>query len=271
MNEQVAGPTPEAASGEGFFASHRWPLLLILTCVGLSFLAFGPRSLDYLASGHWGQAATKATEFAPRALDAHALFGMSLLPLFLVQSALGARLMRPRATVLARHAHRWHGWVLGLSAALLSLLGFYITYAFAIHTDSVTSIVFMFLVALFVILFFGQAVSEARRRRVARHLDALVFAMLFLSLPASGRLLEAGMRAGGVENTRARDLVSVGFGVQVELVDITILLVAAVPLLLWIAYALPRRVVLAHPAKLWISTVFPGLPLVAIIGQAVAR
>jgi hypothetical protein len=112
---------------------------------------------------------------------------------------------------------------------------------------------------------------EARRRRIQRHLDALVFAMIFLSLPATGRLLEAGMRAVGVQNTRSRDLVSIGFNVQVELVDVTILLVAAVPILLWTVYALPRRVLATHPAKLWIATGFLGLPLLAVIAQTVSR
>jgi hypothetical protein len=153
----------------------------------------------------------------------------------------------------------------------LSILGFYITYAFALHSDSVTSVVFMFLVALLVILFFAQAVYEARKNRIERHLDALVFAMFFLSLPATGRLIEAVMRAVGVENTRSRDLVSIGLGYQVELVDMTILMISAVPILLWGVYALPRRVFLAHPTKLWIAAGFFGLPFLAVAAQTITR
>jgi uncharacterized membrane protein len=271
MATQTANSARGAPRSERFFASHRWPAALIMFCVGVSVLAFGPRLLDYLSAGHWGQAATKATEFAPRALDSHALFGMVLLPLFLAQPLIGSMLMRAEVSANAARAHRWHGWFLTLAAGMPSLLGVYITYAFAIHSDSVTSIVFMLLVALFVILFFTQAVREARRRRIQRHLDALVFAMIFLSLPAIGRLLETGMRAAGVENTRSRDLVSIGFNVRVELVDITILLVAAVPLLLWVAYALPRHVLTTHPAKLWIATSFLGLPLLAVVAQTAGR
>jgi uncharacterized membrane protein len=243
----------------------------MLLCVAASLVAFGPRLLDYLSAGQWGQAATKAMEFAPRALDAHALFGMALLPLLLAQPVLGSLLMRPGATAKAVRVHRWNGWFLTLAAGLLSLLGFYITYAFAIHSNSATSIIFMLLVALFVILSFTQAVREARRGRIERHLDALVFAMIFLSLPASGRLIEAIMRILGVENTRSRDLVSIGFNVQVELVDITILLVAAVPLLLWVVYALPRHVLAIHSAKLWIAMSFLGLPLLAVVAQTAGR
>lgn len=271
MATRTADPAQGVPHGKGFFASHRWPVVLILFCVAVSLLAFGPRLLDYLSAGHWGQAATKATEFAPRSLDAHALFGMALLPLFLAQLVLGSLLMRPGVPAKTARAHRWHGWFLALAAGMLSLLGFYITYAFAIHSDSVTSIIFMLLVALFVILSFSQAVREARRGRIERHLDALVFGMVFLSLPASGRLLEAGMRCAGVENTRSRELVAIGFNVQVELVDITILLVAAVPLLLWVVYALPRHVLAIHPAKLWIAASFLGFPLMAVVAQTAGR
>jgi hypothetical protein len=56
-------------------------------------------------------------------------------------------------------------------------------------------------------------------------------------------------------------------GYQVELVDITILLVAAVPIFLWSVYAIPRGVYLRHPAKLWIGSLFLGLPLVATATQ----
>ncbi|MCF7983443.1 MAG: hypothetical protein K9L70_03490 [Thiohalocapsa sp.] len=271
MATRTADSAPSAPCSERFFASHRWPVALILVCVGVSVLAFGPRLLDYLSAGHWGQAATKATEFAPRALNAHALFAMALLPLFLVQPVLGSMLIRPGVSASAARAHRWHGWFLTLAAGLLSLLGFYIAYAFAIHSDSVTSIIFMFLVALLVILFFAQAVREARRRRIEGHLDALVFAMIFLSLPASGRLIEAAMRALGVENTRSRDLVSLGLGYHVELVDLTILMVSAVPILLWGVYAIPRQILPMHPAKLWIATAFFGLPFLAVTAQSVVR
>jgi hypothetical protein len=90
MVTRATSPLLDAALGERFFASHRWPVLLILVCVALSVLAFTPRLLDYLSAGHWGQAATHAAELTPRALDAHALFGMLLLPLLLVQPVLGA-------------------------------------------------------------------------------------------------------------------------------------------------------------------------------------
>jgi hypothetical protein len=43
----------------------------------------------------------------------------------------------------------------------------------------------MLLVALFVIVFFAQAVWAARKHRIERKLDALVFAMMFLSVPAT--------------------------------------------------------------------------------------
>lgn len=244
---------------------------MILTSVALSAVAFTPRFIDYLTVGHWGQSATKAFDFAPTALKTHALFGMALVPLFFLQPILGAALAGKDGSFAVRLAHRWHGRFLSLAAGLLSVLGFYITYAFAVNSDSVTSIVFMFLVALFVILFFGQAVYEARNNRVERHLDALVFAMFFLALPASGRLIEAGMEAVGVENTRSRDLVSIGLGYQVELVDVTILVISAVPILLWGAYALPRGVLSAHPAKLWIAAGFFGLPFLAVAAQTVTR
>ena len=271
MVTESTSPVVEQDKGRRFFASHRWPLLTILVCVAFSVAAFTPRFLDYLSEGHWGLSATRAFEFAPDALNAHALFGMALIPLFFLQPLLGAVLMGQRDPSATRLAHRWHGRFLALAAGLLSVLGFYITYTFAANTDSITSVIFMFLVALFVILFFAQAVWEARRRRIDRHLDALVFAMIFISVPATGRLIEAVMRAGGVENTRSLDLISIGFGVQVELVDLTILMVAAVPIVLWAVYAIPRRVHWAHPAKLSIASAFFGLPFLAVVGQAVAR
>jgi hypothetical protein len=196
---------------------------------------------------------------------------MALIPLLFLQPFLGARLMGNQASERLRLAHRWHGRLLALAAGLLSVLGLYITYTFSIHSDSVTSVVFMFLVALFVILFFAQAAWEARKRRINRHLDALVFAMVFLSLPASGRLIEAVMGTLGVVNTRSRDLVSIGLGYQVELVDLTILMVSAVPILLWGVYAIPRRALWMHPAKLWIATAFFGLPFLAVTAQSVLR
>lgn len=260
---------PEREQRASFFASHRWPLATIVACVALSVAAFTPRFIDYLSTGRWSQSATPAFQYAPTALEVHALFGMALIPLFFFQPVLGAMLMGRETSATVRLAHRWHGRFVALGAVLLSVLGFFITYRFAANSDSVTSIVFMFLVALFVILFFAQALWEARRSRIGRHLDALVFAMIFLSLPATGRLIEAAMRAVGVENTRARDLVSIGFGWRVELVDITILMVAAVPILLWGLYAIPRRVLRAHPAKLWLAAAFFGLPLLAVAAQAV--
>ncbi|MEM8575008.1 MAG: DUF2306 domain-containing protein [Pseudomonadota bacterium] len=255
----------------GFFASYRWPLTSIVALTAISVAAFTPRLIDYVLEGHWGQAATKAFEFAPSALNTHALFGMALIPLFLLQPLLGMMLMDAKASDSVRVAHRWHGRLLALAAGVLSLLGLYITYRFAANSDSVTSVIFMLLVALFVILFFAQAVWEARKHRISRHLDALVFAMIFLSVPATGRLIEAFMRTGGVENTRSKDLLSIGYGYQVELVDITILLVAAVPIVLWSIYAIPRSAVLTHPAKLWVASLFLGLPLVAVVAQTINR
>lgn len=184
---------------------------------------------------------------------------------------LGAKLMGKGQTTSLRQVHRWLGRFLAIAAGLLATLGLYITYIFSIRSDSPTSVVFMFLVALFVILFFTQAVWEARKHRISRHLDALVFAMIFLSLPASGRLIEAAMRSLGVENTRSLELVSVGFGYQVELVDLTILMIAAVPILVWGIYAVPRGVLAKNPAKLWIAIVFFALPLLAVIAQSVVR
>ncbi|MGB1026890.1 MAG: hypothetical protein ACPGYL_10075, partial [Rhodospirillaceae bacterium] len=167
--------------------------------------------------------------------------------------------------------HRWLGRFLAAAAIILSLLGLYITYTFAANTDSITSVIFMFLVASFVILFFLQAVWEARKGRIARHLEALVFAMIFLSVPATGRIIEAGMGVLGVENARSKDLLELGFGLQVQLVDITIVLVSAVPLVLWSLFAIPRKVFVLHRAKFGISAAFLVLPLVAVVGQMINR
>lgn len=256
---------------EGVFASYRWPLATILAYAAISVAAFTPRFIDYLTEGHWGLSATRAFQFAPEALNTHALFGMALIPLFFLQPVLGMMLMDQNAPGAVRSVHRWHGRFLVLAAGVLSLLGFYITYSFAANSDSVTSVIFMFLVALFVILFFTQAAWEARKHRIGRHLDALVFAMIFLSVPATGRLIEALMRGLGVENTRSRDLLPIGLGYQVELVDITILLVSAVPIVLWSVYAIPRSVYLVHPAKLLIAAAFLGLPFLAVAAQTIAR
>ena len=257
--------------GGGFFNSHSWPLAMILAYTAISAAAFTPRFVDYLTEGHWGQAATRAFEYAPDALNAHALFGMALIPLFFLQPVLGMMLMGRKDSRSVRLVHRWQGRSLALATGVLSVLGFYITYRFATNSDSVTSVIFMFLVALFVILFFMQAVWEARKHRIGRHLDALVFAIIFLSVPATGRLIEAAMRGIGVENTRSKDLVSIGLGFQVELVDITILLVSGVPIVLWSVYAIPRSVYRVHPAKLWIVSAFLGLPLLAVTAQTIAR
>ena len=244
-------------------------MIVLLTAV--SAIAFIPRFADYILEGHWGQSATRAFEFAPDALNTHALFGMALIPLFLLQPVLGMISMRETAPAWSRLAHRWHGRMLVGAACILSLLGFYITFTFAANSDSVTSVIFMFLVALLVIVFFGQAVWEARRKRIGRHLDAVVFAMIFITVPATGRLIEAAMRGFGVQNTRSKEPVSIGFGFHVELVDITILLVSSVPILLWAVYALPRRVIGMHKAKLWIASSFLGLPFAAVTAQTVLR
>ena len=258
-------------SDGGFFTSYRWPLVTILVYTALSLAAFMPRLVDYLTEGHWGLSATRAFEYAPNALNAHALFGMALIPLFFLQPLLGMILTGSNAATSVRSAHRWHGRFLVIATGVLSILGFYITYTFAANSDSVTSVIFMFLVALFVILFFAQAVWEARKHRIGRHLDALVFAMIFLSVPATGRLIEALMREVGVENTRSKDLVSIGFGFHVELVDITILLVSAVPIVFWTLYATPRSAYRMHPAKLIIAAAFLGLPFLAVTAQTLAR
>jgi hypothetical protein len=271
MVVESATSVPESEKGGRFFASHRWPLATIFACVAFSVAAFTPRFIDYLSVGHWDQSVTPAFEYAPTALEAHALFGMAMIPLLLLQPFLGAVLMGKQAPATVRLAHRWHGRFVALAAGLLSAIGFYITYTFAINTDSVTSVIFMFLVALVVILFFAQAVWEARKGRIERHLDALVFAMIFLSVPATGRLIEAVMRAVGVENTRSLDLVSIGFGYQVELVDITILMISAVPIFLWGLYAIPRSVFRTHPAKFWTAAAFFGLPFLAVTAQTVTR
>lgn len=271
MPSDFATADGHARTRRRYFTSHHWPMVTLLTYVALSVAAFTPRFIDYLLTGTWGQSVTRASEFAPNALNAHALFGMALLPLFLLQLLLGAKLMGRPSPSTIRAAHQWHGRFLVLSAGLLSGIGFYITYVFSINSDSVTSVIFMFLVALIVVLFFAQAVSEARRKRIDKHLDALVFAMIFLSVPATGRLIEAAMRTAGIENTRSRELVPIGSGYQVELVDITILMISAVPVILWAAYAAPRRAVREHPTKLWIAAAFFGLPLVAITAQTVSR
>ncbi len=129
----------------------------------------------------------------------------------------------------------------------------------------------MFLVALMVIIFFIQAVIEARKHRIVSHLDSIVFGMIFLSVPATGRLVEAFMRSFGVENTRSKHLVSIGFGYQVEFVDITILVISAVPLILWSIYALPRYAYRSHPVKLVIAVLFSGMPFIAVAAQTVLR
>ena len=50
------------------------------------------------------------------------------------------------------------------------------------------------------------------------------------------------MRVRGVENTGLRERVPMVVGYQVERVDITILLVPAVPVVHWSVYAIPRGV-----------------------------
>lgn len=167
--------------------------------------------------------------------------------------------------------HRWLGRLLVVSAIILSGLGFYITYLLAVNSGNTTAVIFIFLVALFVILFFTQAVWEVRKGRVPNHVDAIVCAMIFISLPAAGRLAEAVMRGAGIENTRARDIIPIGFGYQVELVDITVGLIAAIPLVFWVIYALPRRVLLRHPAKLATVVAFFAVPVAAIVAQSLAR
>lgn len=271
MPVENATMNSELQESSQFFVSHHWPMATMLVYVAFSAAAFTPRFIEFLATGTWGQSVTRTSEFAPNALNAHALFGMALIPLFLLQPLLGAGLMRRATPLTMKLAHQWHGRFLVLSAGLLSVIGFYITYLFGMNSDSITSVIFMFLVALFVILFFAQAIWEARNRRIDRHLDALVFAMIFLSVPATGRLIEVVMRAVGVENTRSRDIVSVGFGYQVELVDITILMIASVPIVLWGIYAIPRSVFREHPAKLWIAAAFFGLPFLAVMAQTLGR
>lgn len=261
----------EQQQGGEFFKSHRWPLLTILAYTAISAIAFTPRLIDYLTEGHWGLSATRAFEFAPNALNTHALFGMALIPLFLLQPIIGTRLMSRKSPKAARLIHRWHGRFLVVATTILSILGFYITYAFAANSDSITSVIFMFLVALMVIIFFIQAVIEARKHRIALHLDSIVFGMIFLSVPATGRLIEALMRSFGVVNARSKDLVSIGFGFQVELVDITILVISAVPLILWSFYALPRCVYRSQPVKLMIAVAFFGLPFIAVAAQTLLR
>lgn len=268
---ETAKTSPAPQGRSGFFAAQYWPLATILVYVGFSVAAFAPRLFDYLATGGWGLSATRAFEFAPGALTVHALFGIALVPFLFVQPVLGAMASRRGASAGVKRAHRWQGWALVLSAALLSTLGFYITYVFSANSDSITSVIFMFLVALFVIVFFAEAIWQARKGRVDRHLDALVFGMIFLSVPATGRLIEAAMRSSGVENTRSRDVVSIGPYVQVELVDITILLISAAPILLWAIYAVPRRVFGADPIKAAIASAFFVLPLGAVVAQAVSR
>jgi hypothetical protein len=114
-------------TGGGFFASYRWPLAAILALIAISVMAFTPRLIDYLSEGHWGQAATKAFEFATDALNAHALFGMALTPLFFLQSLLGVMLMGEQPQGAVRLAQRWQGRLLALVAGVLALLGLYIT------------------------------------------------------------------------------------------------------------------------------------------------
>ncbi|MEM6381389.1 MAG: DUF2306 domain-containing protein [Pseudomonadota bacterium] len=271
MATVIDQPSPQFPPGSlRFFGSSRWPVITLLVYVGLSIAAFTPRLVDYVTEGHWGRSATNAFEFAPMALNTHALFGMALIPLFLLQPILGLKMDGNRSSGI-RLFHRWQGRFLALASVVLSLLGLYITYTFAMNSDSITSVIFMFLVALFVIIFFVQAIIEARKHRIARHLDALVFAMIFLSVPATGRIIENSMNALGVENTRSKELVSIGFGFEVELVDLTILMVASGPLILWALFAIPRGVFLAHGAKLSIAVAFVALPLAAILMQTLTR
>ncbi|MEM6848020.1 MAG: hypothetical protein AAF580_08080 [Pseudomonadota bacterium] len=256
---------------DSVFASYRWPLITILTYVTMSLVAFTPRLIDFVLAGYWGKSTTNTFEVAPAALNTHALFGMALIPFFFAQPVLGAIIMRRRGTATLQSKHRWLGRALIVSAIFLSVIGFYITYVLAVNSGNLTSVIFIFLVALFVILYFIQAVWEARRGRIPHHVDAVVCAMIFLSLPAAGRLVEALMRGMGIENTRARDIITIGFGYQVELVDITVALIAAIPLLLWVIYAVPRRVVSHHPAKLATVVAFFAVPFAAIVAQSLAR
>lgn len=68
------------------------------------------------------------------------------------------------------------------------------------------------------------------------------------------------MRGVGVDNTRSR-----------ELVDITIVIISAVPIILWSLYAAPRSAYRMHPAKLSIAAAFLALPVLAITAQTLAR
>lgn len=256
---------------DGFFQSYGWPVATILAYVCISLAAFTPRLIDFVMAGYWGKAVTDTFEIAPAALNIHALFGMALIPFFFAQPILGAVAMQRAGAEMLWSKHRRLGRVLTLAASSLSLLGLYITYIVAVNSGSMTAVIFIFLVALFVTLYFAQAVWDARKGRIARHLDAVVCAMIFLSLPAAGRLVEAVMRGFGVENTRSREVVSIGFGYQIELVDITVTLISSMPLLLWAIFAIPRGVLLTHPAKLGTVIAFLVFPLGAIVAQAVAR
>ena len=237
----------------------------------MALVGFTHRLDDFVVAGYWGRSATNTFEVAPAALNAHALLGMALIPFFFAQPVLGAMIMRRRDTASLRSKHHALGRALITLAILLSGIGFYLTYVLSVNSGSLTAVIFIFLVALFVILFFTQAMWEARNGRIDRHVDAITCAMIFLALPAAGRLVEAVMRGLSIENTRARDIIPIGFGYQVELVDITVALIAAIPLVLSAIYAIPRGVLSQHPAKLATVAAFFAMPVAAIVAQTLAR
>lgn len=249
-----------------FFRSFRWPAVAIVVLTGFSAMAFGPRLFLFLMEGTWSRAETPAFLFAPVSLNIHALFGMAILPLFFLQPILGRKLAISKTAPRIGPAHRWIGRFLTLSAIGLSFLGFYITYIFVTNTDSnATAMVFIFLVALCVLIFFAQAVREAWRGHIEGHVDAIVCAMIYLSIPGIGRTIEAAMRGLGIEDTRSRDvIVPVGFDRYLELVEITVLLNAAIPIVFWLLYAMPRGVVRRHPVKLSVAGAFLALPTATI-------
>lgn len=257
----------------GFFRSFRWPVAATVVLVGFSLAAFGPRLLQYAIDGTWSRSETSAFLFAPVSLNIHALFGMAILPLFFLQPLLGGRLAMSDGSASIAWAHRSIGRFLTISAIGLSFLGFYITYTYVTNTDSnATAMVFIFLVALCVLIFFAQAVREAWRGRIESHVDAIVCAMIYLSIPGIGRLIEAAMRGLGIEDTRSRDvLVPIAFDRHLELVEITVLLNAAIPIFFWLVYATPRGVLGRHPAKLTVAAAFLVLPASTIALALVDR
>ncbi len=253
---------PDAAS-----FSLAVPLAYLLFCALIIFLGFFEPVLIFSDRFVW---MTRVGENNTIAMHAHAFIALACLVLLTLQPILGYfGVTGNKAAILL--IHRLFGRIIVVSLIITSVVGVFIAVeGYFIGLYALPGTVFLLINALLITAYYALAVYYARLGRLDRHVDSVIFATIWMSVPAFARVMIGLMKIAGLPDVALQPKLELWSGAFISMDSILSIGAALFISLTWISYALIRRVVFSNILKLILSSLILVLALISIAGDIVA-